>query len=129
MERTLLIKDGTGEFKVTVPDGAKLTFGPDVPFEGKAERQFGQRSYSLRVYEDQSKANLIACFNNVAWFRDIAIPHARLVIREEGKSLWKSDEDGYEVQQSATRTAEFVDSAKLLGTGTTVKAKSTKKSK
>jgi hypothetical protein len=52
--RTLLITSTDGEFKITIPAGARLTFGPTIPYEGR--RQNGgyapePKGYSLRVYE------------------------------------------------------------------------------
>lgn len=116
--RTLLIKDNDGEFKVTLPDGAHVTFGPDVPFaKGNAYAERETRAYSLRVYADKGKTDLVACFAGVRWFRDASLPHARLVVREAGKSMWKSDEHGYEVQTSVARDEGFVDTVRLLNEG------------
>ena len=113
--RTLLIKGSEGEFKVTIPAGARVTFGPTIPFEPKGGGfQERVRGYSLRVYETAKNDSLIAVFANVESFRDITMPHAKLIVREAGKSMWKSDETGYETTTSVDRKRGFVDSARLL---------------
>lgn len=126
--KTLLVKDAEGEFKIELSDEAHVTFGPDVPFEAKNARfeHGGGRSYSLRVYADAAKKELLATFNKVAWFRNMSIKQARLVVREQGTSVWKSDESGYETTTKGSVSREFVDSAKLL-TGEVVKKSKGKK--
>jgi len=101
--RTLLIYTSNGEEKVTLPVGARVTFGPAVPFEKKDGYGRSQNEYSLRVYENALNNSLVAVFNGVRSFRDIAIPHSKLVVREAGKSMWKSDESGYKVEESVER--------------------------
>lgn len=122
--RTILCKDDRGEFKIEVPDGAYLTFGADVPFE---KNNGYQKHYALRVYSDKSKNKILATFCRVEWFRDLEMKMSRLIVREEGKSLWKSDEDGYEASQSVRRSQSWEDSTKMLGSGTTPPAKKTRK--
>lgn len=112
--RTLLVRDGDGEFKVDLPAEAKLTFGPAVPYARKpGYAPENQGGYALRVYVG-SKENLVAVFNGVQWFREIGIPVSRLVIREAGKSVWKSDDKGYEVQHDVKRDAQWVPDVKRL---------------
>lgn len=108
--RTLLVKNLETEFKITIPPGSRVTFGPTIPF--KAEKgginQFNPGGgYSLRVYANSKNDSLIAVFGGIVEFRDISIPHAKLVIRESGKSLWRSDEDGYQVEESVQRDQEW----------------------
>lgn len=112
--RTLLCLGKEGEFKITLPEGARVTFGPNVPFTPKNGYVDHDRGYSLRVYEGKGNDTLIAVFSNVASFRDITLPHAKLVVREAGKSMWKSDENGYEVSESVSRESAFIDSARQL---------------
>lgn len=113
--RTLLVKDEGGEFKIDLPEGARVTFGPDVPFESKSNSSFhGKRSYSLRVYAGKGNDTLIAVFAHVENFRPLSMPHAKLIVREAGKSLWKSDETGYSTETAVERKETFVDSARLL---------------
>jgi hypothetical protein len=109
--RTLLIQATDGEYKVTIPAGARITFGPTIPFAPKMQGGFhnpgADRGYSLRVYTTAKNDSLIAVFAGVGSFRDITIPHAKLVIREAGKSVWKSDEEGYKVEQEVKREQHF----------------------
>lgn len=82
--------DDEGEFVVKVPQGAKLTFGPDVPFTSKKEvaqaaynNMERARSYALRVYLN-GKDNLIACFPRVHWFRPEAMAVERQIVGKDG---------------------------------------------
>lgn len=114
--RVLLLEDSEGEKKVTLPAGARITFAPNVP-GGHGRNGYGEvkpEGYSIRVYETRTNDSLCAVFTNVHWFRDVEIPVSKLVIREEGKSLWKSDEDGYEVNQSVKKTRTLVEDVPLL---------------
>ncbi|HSN67891.1 MAG TPA: hypothetical protein VLV48_01510 [Thermoanaerobaculia bacterium] len=113
-KRVLLVKDNDGEFKVEIPEDAKLTFGPAVPYARKpGYNPETPQGYALRLYRG-TKENLIAVFNGVHWFRDVTLPVSRLVIREAGKSVWKSDESGYEVQSSVKRDAQWTPDVKRL---------------
>ena len=80
MPRTYICFDRQGEFTLTVPDDARLTFGPDIPFSGRSPwgdgPTTGGRAYALRVYR-RNKSNLVAVFNGVAWFREEGIRVAR----------------------------------------------------
>lgn len=107
--RTLLIQGVDGEFKVTLPVGSRVTFGPTIPY-AKTNRNFEHteaRGYSLRVYENAKNDSLVAVFAGIQSFRDITMPHAKLVIREAGKSVWKSDEEGYKVEHEVKREHSF----------------------
>lgn len=111
--KTLLVKDNTGEFKVEIPMECRITFGPNVPYQRKGGYMDQQAGYSLRVYASGSKDDLMAVFSNVVSFRDITIPVSKLVIREAGKSIWKSDEHGYTAEESVTR--DIMEVPQLLG--------------
>lgn len=84
--------------KVEIPVGARLTFGPTAPYAGKNGYGAGCGDYSLRVYTSSKNDSLVAVFAGVVSFRDITIPVSKLIIREAGKSIWKSDETGYAVE-------------------------------
>ncbi|HYE80029.1 MAG TPA: hypothetical protein VEI97_18780 [bacterium] len=73
------MKDETSEFLITLPPGARVTFGPDVPFfkdprtnriidDPYTQRAQGSK-FALRVYADHTNNSLIACFPRVEWFR------------------------------------------------------------
>lgn len=108
--RTLLIQMKDEEYRVTIPPGARITFGPTIPYQKKNKNGYSTEShdgYSLRVYETAKNDSLIAVFSGVSSFRDISMPHAKLIIREAGKSVWKSDEEGYKVEEEVKREQVF----------------------
>ena len=112
MPRQLLVIGDT-TFRITIPDDAKVTFGPWSP-PGK-NRQFGEeeRRGTLRIYQG-SKDNIIACFSRVLSFRDLSMQYAEQVAKEEGATLWKDDEQGYVRESKVQRSHEWVE-PKLLG--------------
>lgn len=116
-ERQLIVKMVDGEKRISIPKDAKLTFGPAIPGPSK-DRGFGPREmeYALRVYL-KTKDNLIAIFTGVREFREIDMPVEKLVIREAGTAVWKSDETGYKTEQAVKRSGAFVDDLKLLSPG------------
>lgn len=105
--RTLLVQETSDkEFRITIPEGAMVTFGPTAPYTQTGKGGYGMSSdkgWSLRVYASKAKTDLMAVFSGVQSFRDISMPHAKLVIRESGKSVWKSDEEGYKVEEETKR--------------------------
>jgi len=114
--RTIMVRTTDDkEFKLVVPAGSKLTFGPAVPYANKpGYPSDGGRGYALRVYAGKAADTLMACFCNVAEFRDLSLEVAKLVIREAGKTVWKSDEKGYSTTTEASTEREFIPSDKLL---------------
>lgn len=116
-ERVILMRTAEGEFKVTVPPDAKLTFGPAIPGPSKSRGYEPSRmEYAVRIYKG-SKENLLAVFTGVYNFRDIEMPVAKLIVREAGKSVWKSDETGYKVEEDVKKSGRFVDDLHLLEAG------------
>ena len=117
-ERILLVKMDDGEKRIHIPKDAKITFGPSIPGPSKNDRFGGPRNmeYALRVYM-KTKENLIAIFTGVREFREHDMPVEKLVIREAGNAVWKSDETGYKVEQSVKKSGGFVDELKLLEPG------------
>ena len=108
--RTLLLQMKEDEYRVTIPAGARITFGPTIPYQKKDKNGYsGERhdGYSLRVYENAKNDSLIAVYSGVSSFRDISMPFAKLIIREAGKSIWKSDEEGYKVEEEVKREQVF----------------------
>ena len=109
--RTLLVS-GTKEFRITVPDEAKLTFGPFSPPSGKENTYRtpeGGRG-TLRIYANSSpNASIIGVFAGVDSFRDIALEYSEKVATEEGASIWKSDQNGYEREDKKSVKSEWVD--------------------
>lgn len=102
--RTIIVtlSDNT-ELRIVIPATSRLTFGPTIPYgkkEGYVDRTIG---YSLRVYSGKGADTLIACYCDVKQFRDLIIETSKVVIRESGKTVWKSDESGYTVEQNVER--------------------------
>lgn len=107
--RTLMLSTTDGDYRISIPAGARVTFGPAVPYAPKNTYEHRQEGYSLRVYENSKNESLMAVFSGVKNFRDIAIPHAKLIVREAGKSVWKSDEEGYKVENEVKRSKKWAD--------------------
>jgi hypothetical protein len=113
VSKTLLVF-GDKTFKITVPDDAKITFGPFSPpskmngYTATPERALG----TLRVYQ-KTKDNIIAVFSGVKGFRDLSLDYEEEVAREEGAIIWKSDKDGYQREEKVQRQRQWVDTAQL----------------
>lgn len=121
-ERILLVtRQGGKNFKITVPAGAKITFGPWSPPTGEGkymDRSEKALSGTLRVYESaKSGASILAVFSGVAAYRDLGLDYEEEVAREEGAILWKSDKDGYKREEKVSRSVQFVDPLIQLGSG------------
>lgn len=105
--RTLWVDTNDGQLKIEIPAGARITFGPTIPFERKNGAYHRNDGYSLRVYENSRNDSLIAVFAGVQSFRDVTIPVSKLVVREAGTSVWKSDETGYQVERKVNVEKSF----------------------
>lgn len=112
--RTLLLETTDGDFRITIPLGARVTFGPTIPYEKKNSYDGPRPGYSLRVYENSKNDSLIAVFGGVKSFRDTSIPHAKLIIREAGKSVWKSDEEGFKVEEEVKKSQHWMEPLQQL---------------
>lgn len=112
-EKTILVtRDNGEEFRITVPENSTMTFGPWSPPKG--ENRYGDRALSgtLRVYRGakQSANQILAVFSGVASFRDVgAVNYAEKVAVEEGATLWKSDQNGYERSEKVQRQDYWTD--------------------
>ncbi len=106
---------GDRTFKVTVPDGARITFGPWSPPSEKARYEPQPRNGTLRIYEGKkSTENIIAVFSGVSGFRDLSLDYAEEVAKEEGATIWKSDSNGYEREEKVQRSAYWDDPTRLI---------------
>ena len=107
------------DMKIVLPEGSRITFGPTIPGKKGNSVDFsnneGRSGYSLRVYESKGNDSLIAVFCDVRSFRDINLPCSKLILREAGKSVWKSDEEGYKVEQEVKVEKTFQDMKLLEG--------------
>lgn len=118
-----LLVFGAKTFKITIPDDARVTFGPWSPPNPKNPDRFDQESRkgTLRVYRGSEKTGCaLAVFSNVAGFRDLSIGYAEEVAREEGAVIWKDDERGYTREEKVKREREWVE-APALPSGPVVK--------
>lgn len=118
MREILVQQDGKKEFKITVPDEAKITFGPFSPpnsADGQTYRNSMKAVGTLRVYLG-SKENIIGVWTGVESFRDISnIEYSEKVAVEEGAKIWKSDKNGYEREEKTSVKYDWVgDSPSLL---------------
>lgn len=105
----LVTLNGDKEMKVEIPSNSKVTFGPAIPGPSRRMDGYGSAEYAVRVYDGATeKAGLLAVFTGVREFRIDTIKVSKLVIRETGKTLWSSDEDGLEVQHSVKRDRKML---------------------
>ena len=102
---------GSKTFKVTVPDEAKITFGPWSPPSSDSKYGASDKALvgTLRIYESSAaKASILAVFSGVSGYRDTSLAYAEEVAREEGAVIWKSDEHGYEREEKMSRKKEWL---------------------
>lgn len=117
--KTLLVtKEDGKEFKITVPEDSRTTFGPWSPPTDRA-KTYGDRSMTgtLRIYKGKTKAteDVIAVFSGVASFRDITnVDYEEKIAQEVGATVWKSDKDGYKREESVHRN-EYWEKPQLEG--------------
>lgn len=109
MSRQLLII-GAKTFRITIPDEAKVTFGPWSPSTGEGRYQATEKALNgtLRVYASaKANATILGVFSGVTSFRDSSIEYEEQVAKEEGAVLWKSDEKGYTREEKVNRSAKW----------------------
>lgn len=106
-----LLVFGQKTFKIDLPQNCRITFGPWSP-PGPEARQYGDKAMAgtLRIYEGKTKAseNCIAVFSNVSGYRDLSLNYAEEIAKEEGATIWKSDQDGYQREEKVSKRKEWV---------------------
>lgn len=115
-DKRQLLVFGEKTFKIEIPADAKITFGPFSPPSGGHRDNWmasGKAEGTLRIY-GKTKEHIIAVFAGVRGFRDLSLNYAEEVAREEGATIWKSDEEGYIREDKIARTREWVDTAREL---------------
>jgi hypothetical protein len=117
-----LLVFGSKTFKITIPDDAKVTFGPFSPpnanTKGSDWMASPKAQGTLRIYQG-NKDNIIAVFSGVTGFRDLSLEYAEEVAKEEGATIWKSDRDGYQREEKVSRSREWIEPvAEIVGTST-----------
>ena len=111
--RTLLVF-GEKTFKIDIPEDAKITFGPwSPPGAGiktvSYDRNDRALAGTLRVYESaKAGASVLAVFSGVSGYRDLSLGYAEEVAKEEGATLWKSDQHGYEREEKVSSKREWI---------------------
>jgi hypothetical protein len=112
MTKELLVF-GTKTFRISVPDTAKVTFGPwSPPGNGESKYSMTEKALNgtLRIYETpKAGASVLAVFSGVTGYRDTSIDYAEEVTREEGAIIWKSDRNGYEREEKVKKNRKWTD--------------------
>lgn len=108
-ERRLRVYDSRGDFVITIPAGAKVTFGYFNPAVAGSAPRGGFAGYSdqtgagsgtmkttaLRIYEKAEKGNQLACFMGVSGFRDQdAVKMTRLTQKVTIETNFEDDGEG-----------------------------------
>lgn len=109
--RTILV-EGYKRFKVTLPPGATLTFGPWSPPNSKAgdptpRYDTESKRGTLRVYLNGPPKECIAVFSGVTSYRDLSLGYSEEVVKEEGATIWRDDEKGYYRDAKVERKREW----------------------
>ena|ERR1035437_4172836 len=109
-----LLVFGEKTFKISIPPDAKITFGPWSP-PGAASKAYIDAtaralSGTLRVYENnKTGASVLAVFSGVSGYRDLSLGYAEEVAREEGATIWKSDEHGYQREEKISSKRQWIE--------------------
>lgn len=111
--RVLLVEQAGGErLRITIPEGAKVTFGPLVPSGGRKSPYHTSPEDSggtaLRIYSGTSKEDQLACFRNVRNFRDASLVVEKEVVDEKAEAEVVRDADGTRVQNREERIKKWV---------------------
>lgn len=110
MPREILVF-GPKTFQISVPDGSRITFGPWSP-PGEKTTQYSDKALAgtLRIYQGPTKTSedVIAVFSGVTGFRDLGLNYREQVAIEQGATIWKSDENGYERDDKVSRKNKWV---------------------
>lgn len=123
--RQILVQ-GDKTFKISIPDDAKVTFGPWSPPKKEGYGHTEERRGTLRIYKG-TKENIIACFSGVVSFRDLSMGYAEEVVREEGSVIWKDDEQGYVREDKVSRARDWVEPRRQLTAAPASKKRQAKK--
>jgi hypothetical protein len=107
---TLLCHDGIGRFKVEVPAGHTITFGPFSPPGPRGYASGGSAIGTLRIYlgSKTNGAGPVAVFTGVYGYREIGMKVEREVISESGSHVWSSDEEGSSEGRAVKRSKKWV---------------------
>lgn len=111
--KTIVGEDDAGEFKITLDDECKLTYGPNVPYAQKGEnRNFSKvEGYALRIYD--GKKNLMGCLTNVKWFREQSISMLRVVERVTSQTVYKDVDNGGYIREDKVDVSRMLVQPKI----------------
>lgn len=110
MARELLVF-GDKVFKISIPDDSKVTFGPWSP--PSPNSKYTSLVGTLRVYKgSKTTENILAVFSGVTGFRELSLEYSEQIAKEEGATIWKSDNNGYSRQENVSRSYEWGDNIK-----------------
>lgn len=110
MARELLVF-GDKVFKISIPDDSKVTFGPWSP--PSPNSKYTSLVGTLRVYKgSKTTENILAVFSGVTGFRELSLEYSEQIAKEEGATIWKSDNNGYSRQENVNRSYEWGDNIK-----------------
>lgn len=115
MPRTLYV-EAEKDFKITIPDDAKVTFGPWSPPTKNGAWNHDAKTGTLRIYKG-TKDNCIGCFAGVTSFREESLDYLEQVVVEEGAKIWKSDSKGYVREDKISVQAEWKNPQLTAGKG------------
>jgi hypothetical protein len=107
---------GEKEFKLTIPDDSKVTFGPWSPpgmSDHRANRMPSDNVGTLRIY-GKTKDDILAVFSGVHGFREETLGYTEKVNIETGQTVWKDDQNGYTREQKVQRKSEWINEPKAL---------------
>jgi len=113
MARELLVF-GDKVFKISIPDDSKVTFGPWSPPSPNSKYTSDKTLVgTLRVYKgSKTTENILAVFSGVTGFRELSLEYSEQIAKEEGATIWKSDNNGYSRQENVSRSYEWGDNIK-----------------
>lgn len=111
-DRTLLVTRTSGKiFRLTIPEGARVTFGPWSPPTTETKAYGGDKALSgtLRVYSPGTKTteNILGVWSGVEGFRDEGIGYAEMVEQVVGSVVWNDSKDGYVREEKVNRTRDW----------------------
>jgi hypothetical protein len=121
MPRTLILTINGKVSRVEIPDDAKVAYG-----KVDTKDRYNYNQTTLRIYQGQDD-NMLAAFTNVTDFRDVTLNYAEQIAKEEGATMWKSDNNGYireeKVQRQKTWEAPMLTGLEVEESKTTTKKK------
>lgn len=104
--RTYEVVTKDGAFRIDVPAGSRITFGPVVSVAGKPS--YGDGGMSLRIWEGKELQR--ALFLNVLSFRDCSMPMKVRAVRMFGADDWVKDDGQWTGKKADLVEKGWVDS-------------------